>query len=69
MLQAGPGLGAGEGSPQLSTALPPCLVASGPLQSQLSSGKPQCNREMLFGLGLGWPRDWQRAWDLGNLGW
>lgn len=66
MLQAGPGLGV---SLQLSAALPPGLVASGPVQPQLSCGKPQCNGEVLFGLGPGWLRDWQCAWHLGSLGW
>lgn len=70
-LQAGFGMSADAGvvSPQLSAALPPRLVTSGPAQPQMSSRKPQHNREMLFGLGLGGLCDRQYAWDLGSLGW
>lgn len=59
-MSGGAGRCTGGGVPQLSTALLTHLVPSGPVQSQLSSGKLQGNREMLPGLGLCWLRDWQR---------
>lgn len=58
-MSGGAGRCTGGGVPQLSAALPTLLVLSGPVQSQLSSGKLQGNREMLPGLGLCWLRDWQ----------